>query len=108
METTRGRPATERNPDVEPGEKRYEPEPVPELADDQGPIPTFPALSLDGHGRLISPTPEEREARHVAALRALAELDRRPDDDPPDTEVEMMRGIDAHRPPGRKLFEGVG
>jgi hypothetical protein len=94
-------------PDVGPRANRSGSGPAPELADDRGPIPTFPPLALDEHGRLIPPSPEERAARHEAALRALAALDQLPDDDPIDTEIEMMRGIDAFRSPGRKLFEGV-
>jgi hypothetical protein len=79
----------------------------PELCDEDGPIPTFPPLALDERGRLIPITPEERTARHRAAMRALAALDKLPDDDPPDAVIEMMRGIDSRRPPGQKLFEGM-
>ena len=76
------------------------------LCDEQGPIPTFPPRQLDEHGRLIPLSPEERKARSEAAIRALKAIRSRPDDDPPDIEEQMMRGIDANRPPGRKLFEG--
>jgi hypothetical protein len=78
----------------------------PPLCDEQGPIPTFPPRQLDEHGRLIPLSPEERKARCEAAIRALKAIRSRPDEDPPDIEEQMMRGIDANRPPGRKLFEG--
>lgn len=77
------------------------------LVDEHGPIPTFPPRQVDEHGRLIPISEEERRARHSAAIRALKALDKLPDNDPPGTEQEMMRGIDSHRPPGAKLFEGL-
>jgi hypothetical protein len=77
------------------------------LADELGPIPTFPPLQFDDQGRIIHISEEERRARHSAAIRALNALDAMPDEDPPGTEQEMMRGIDSHRPPGSKLFEGM-
>ena len=79
----------------------------PDLVDDEGPIPTFPPRQLDEHGRLVPISEEERRARASAARRALAALDALPDEDPPETEEEMMRGIDSHRLPGQKLFEGM-
>jgi len=79
---------------------------VAPLCDEQGPIPTFPPRQLDERGRLIRLSPAERKARSEAAIRALKAIRVRPDDDPPDIEERMMRGIDANRPPGRKLFEG--
>ena len=79
----------------------------PDLVDEQGPIPTFPPRELDEHGRLVPISEEERRARARAASRALAALDALPDEDAPETEEEMMRGIDSHRPPGQKLFEGM-
>jgi hypothetical protein len=78
-----------------------------DLSDAQGPIPTFPPRALDEHGRLIPLSDEERRARSEAAVRALKAIRDRPDDDPPGTTERMMRGIDANRPPGRKLFEGM-
>lgn len=81
--------------------------PAPPLVDEQGPIPTFPPRQLDEHGRLIPISSEERAARRDAALRAIEALRNAPDEDPPGTEQEMMRGIDSHRAPGRKLFEGM-
>jgi hypothetical protein len=80
---------------------------VPDLVDELGPIPTFPPRQLDEHGRLVAISEEERRARASAASRALAALDALPDEDPPETEEEMMRGIDSHRRPGQKLFEGM-
>ena len=79
----------------------------PDLVDEQGPIPTFPPRQLDEHGRLVPISEEERRARARAVSRALAALDALPDEDPPETEGEMMRGIDSHRPLGQKLFEGM-
>ena len=79
----------------------------PLLFDDEGPIPTFPPRQFDEEGRLIPLSDEERRARARTAARALAALDRLPDEDPPGTNEAMMRGIDAHRTPGQKLFEGM-
>jgi hypothetical protein len=63
---------------------------------------------LDEQGRLIPLTPEEREARSQAAIRALAAIGKLPVDDPPGTEAEFMRGIDENRPADRKIFDGLG
>ena len=79
-----------------------------ELADELGPIPAFPPRQLDEKGRLIPLTSEERKARSQAAIRALAAIKKLPDDDPPGTEAEFMRGIDENRPVDRKIFEGLG
>jgi hypothetical protein len=76
------------------------------LQDELGPIPTFPPRQLDERGRLIPLSLEERKARSEAAIRTLKAIRARPDDDPSDIEEQMMRGIDANRPMGRKLFEG--
>jgi hypothetical protein len=78
------------------------------LTDELGPIPCFPPRQLDAHGRLIPLTPEERKARSKAAIRALAAIEKLPDDDPIGVEAEFMRGIDENRPEGRKIFEGLG
>jgi hypothetical protein len=79
-----------------------------ELADELGPIPAFPPRQLDEQGRLIPLTPEEREARSKAAIRALAAIQKLPDDDPPGIEAEFMRGVDENRPADRRIFEGLG
>jgi len=70
------------------------------------PSPRFRSRAMDAQGRVIPLTPEERKARSEALRRTLEAIDSRPDDDPPGIEEEMMRGIDANRPPGSKLFEG--
>ena len=80
--------------------------PAPELRDDLGLIPSFPARALDKNGRVIPLPPEERAARRDAAIRVLKALGDLPDDDPPGTEEAMMRGIDEGRP-HRPLFEGM-
>ena len=82
-------------------------EPVLVLTDAHGPIPTFPRRVLDDHGHVVPLTPEERKARSEAALRTLRAIRDRQDDDPPETERAMMEGIDANRPPGLELFEGM-
>jgi hypothetical protein len=79
-----------------------------QLSDELGPIPTFPPGRLDERGRLIPLTPEERQARSDAAIRALAAIAKLPDDDPVGIEAEFMRGIDENRPADRKIFEGLG
>jgi hypothetical protein len=45
-------------------------------------------------------------ARHMLAV--FAAIEELPDDDPPGTEAEFMRGIDENRPADRKIFEGLG
>src|SRR5438477_11833885 len=77
------------------------------LVDALGPIPTFPRRALDAHGRLVPLDPEERRARSLALERTIEALRHLPDEDPPGTEIEMMRGIDANRPPRQKLFVGL-
>jgi hypothetical protein len=77
------------------------------LSDDDGVIPVFPPRQVDSDGRLIPLSTEERRARKSAALRALAAIRQLPDNDPPGTAEQMMRGIDEFRPPGQKLFEGM-
>jgi hypothetical protein len=77
------------------------------LADVHGPIPQFPPRAVDEQGRLIPLTAEERRARSEAVLRTLAVLRDLADDDPPDTLERLMKGVDVHRPPDRRLFEGI-
>jgi hypothetical protein len=79
-----------------------------DLADEIGPIPTFPARQMDERGRLISLSPEERQARSRAAIRALEAIEELPNDDPREIEAAFMRGIDENRPADRKIFEGQG
>lgn len=81
--------------------------PAEPVRDAQGAIPAFPPRTVDGHGRLLPVSAEERRARAEAARRLLTALRDLPDDDPPDTLDRLMRGIDEGRPPGRKLFEGM-
>jgi hypothetical protein len=76
------------------------------LCDKQGPIPTFPLhRAFDENGRYIPMSREEQEAREEAYRRAI-EVINATDQDPPGSDEEFMRGIDSHRPPGHKLFEG--
>lgn len=80
--------------------------PVSTLRDAEGIIPTFLPRRLDARGRLVPISAEEREARSRATIRALRAIETLPDDPPGATEA-MMRGIDANRPVGSKLFEGM-
>jgi hypothetical protein len=57
---------------------------------------------------MIPLTPEEDAARRSAAIRALKAIRLIPDTDPPDIMKEVFRDMDANRPPGQKLFEGLG
>lgn len=78
-----------------------------ELRDAAGPIPTFPPRAFDEQGRLIPISPEEREARAAAAIRAIdviANITDENDDD--ESWREILRDLDAHRP-HRPLFEGM-
>ena len=77
-----------------------------ELCDAEGPIPTFPPRTTDARGRLVPISAEERQERSRAIIRTLKAIETLPDD-PPGTTEEMMRGIDANRPDGAKLFEGM-
>jgi hypothetical protein len=92
---------------IEAARNGAKPEPNLELYDEMGLIPTFPPPKVDELGRLLPISDEERAARHSAAMRALAALDKLPDNDPPDAFIEMMRGLDSRRPPGYKHFEGM-
>ena len=56
-----------------------------------------PRLRLDDRGRLIPPTEDEHRARSAALRRALAMIAEIPDD-PPGSDEEFMRAIDAGRP----------
>jgi hypothetical protein len=80
--------------------------PISTLQDAEGIIPTFPARRLDARGRLVPLSAEEREVRSRATIRALTAIEALPDDPPGMTEA-MMRGIDANRPAGSKVFEGM-
>ena len=75
------------------------------LCDEQGPIPTFGPIRLDDQGRIVI-SEEEIEARAEAGLRMLRALAFMPDDDPPGTDEEFMRNIDAERP-HRPFFKGM-
>jgi hypothetical protein len=92
-------------------ERKVPPNEVPAhdgLCDELGPIPMFPPLRLDEKGRIVPLTPEERKARSEAAIRAIAAIRKLPDNDPPGTEAEFMRGIDENRGPGREIFKDLG
>jgi hypothetical protein len=80
-------------------------QPAAALADLDGPIPEFPPRAVDERGRLIPLSAEERRARSEAVLRTLAALRDLSDDDSPDTLERLMTGLDAHRPPDRRLFK---
>jgi hypothetical protein len=64
-----------------------------------------PRLRFDDRGHAIPPTEEERRARSEALRLALAEMASIPDD-PPGSDEEVMRAIDAGRPE-RPLFRGL-
>jgi hypothetical protein len=80
----------------------------PELADELGPIPTFPPLTLDpATGRVLPVSNEEHAARRDAALRMLKVLDQMTDENDTDEMwQEVYRNIDASRP-HRPLFRGL-
>jgi hypothetical protein len=79
-----------------------------DLVDAIGSIPEFQPRRLDEQGRLIPLSPEEKKARSEAAIRVLQAMSELSDDDAPGVEAEFMRGIDENRPPGQKIFEGLG
>ncbi len=59
-------------------------------------------LRVDNQGRLIPRTEAEKIEDHQALLQAFAEMDAIPDD-PPGSDEELFRAIDAGRPE-RPLF----
>ena len=79
-----------------------------QLADELGPIPSFPPLALDPEtGRILPVSDEELAARRDAALRMLAVLDQITDESDTDEKWrEVYRNIDACRP-HRPLFTGL-
>src|SRR4051812_16716741 len=86
MGARQARSASERDPIAALGANGPGPGPSTELADDEGPIPTFPSRQLDEHGRLIPLSVEERAARRAAANRTIKALRNQPDKDPPGTD----------------------
>ncbi len=81
---------------------------VAPLIDAEGPIPSFPPLTLDpATGRLLPMSEDERAARRLAAIRAIKALSQMTDETDSDEIWEQVyRNIDAGRP-HRKLFEGM-
>jgi len=77
-----------------------------DLVDERGPIPEFGPAKFNPDGTVIHPLPGEMEARYDAYRRARKIFDQLPNTEPPGLDEEIMRGIDAERPPGQKLFEG--
>ena len=79
-----------------------------ELADDLGPIPSFPPLALDPEtGRMLPISDGELDARREAALRMLVVLEQITDESDTDEKWrEVYRNIDSGRP-HRPLFEGL-
>ncbi len=86
--------------------KRTASELIEPLTDEQGPIPTFAPARLDEQGRLVM-SEAERRARSLAAAGVLKALAKRADQDPAGIENELMQAIDAARPPGQKVVEGL-
>jgi len=78
------------------------------LADERGPIPSFPPLALDPEtGRMIAISDEEFAARRSAAVRMLAALEQLTDENDTDEKWrEVYRNIDLGRP-HRPLFRGL-
>lgn len=59
---------------------------------------------LDDQGRIIPMTDEERRAWAKSALEGLKAMAEIPDTDPPGSDIEFMKAIDAERP-HRPLFK---
>jgi hypothetical protein len=79
-----------------------------ELADEIGPIPSFPPLVLDAkRGRLLAVSDDELAARRDATLKMLEVLDHITDENDTDEKwSEVCNNIDACRP-RRPLFRGL-
>ena len=80
-------------------------QPAGVLADADGPIPAFPPRAWTRRAGSSRSRPRKRGAaqrggfarsRHCAACRTRIH---------PTRWSRLMRGVDEHRPPGRKLFE---
>ena len=74
---------------------------APEQAD-----PALKPLTRDEQGRLIL-SREELANRGETFRRLMAEWPSMPDDDPPGAWEDVMRSMDADRPPGLEKFDGM-
>ena len=76
------------------------------LRDEQAPIPAIGPALRDAEGHWIIDD-DEWQARAEATRIALSRWENRADDDePPETDKEFMKAIDAERP-HRPLFDGL-
>ena len=76
-----------------------------DLRDRQGPVSAFGPALRDAEGHWLIDDDEWR-ARAEATRLALSQWENRADDDPPETDKEFMKAIDAERP-HRPLFDGL-
>jgi hypothetical protein len=72
----------------------------------RSPIGELPKSCLGADGKLPPINEEERRLRAEALRETLEAISLIPDDDPPGTFEEFMRGIDEGRP-HRPMFKGM-
>lgn len=77
-----------------------------DLVDERGPIPEFGPGKFNPDGTVIHPLPGEMAARQDSYRRRMKLHEQASSTEPPGLTEAIMRGIDAERPPGQKLFEG--
>jgi hypothetical protein len=70
------------------------------------PIVELPKSCLGPDGKISPTTEEERRLRSEALRETLDAIAQMPDDDPPGSFEEFMRGIDEGRP-HRAMFKGM-
>ena len=70
------------------------------------PVVELPKSCLGPDGKIPAMTEEERHQRSEALRETLEAIAKMPDDDPPGSFEEFMRGIDEGRP-HRPMFKGM-
>jgi hypothetical protein len=95
------------NPTTTPADSWGDPaDGVPPLSHDLTSASPAPPSGCDANGRLLPISEEEQRVRAEAFARMIDEWRDLPEDDPPGSYEDALRGIDEGRP-HRKLFQGM-